>query len=76
MNAAQYDNWYVSPLGAACLAAEINLLRRGAADLKGKSLLDVRCGTGCFLLALGQETSRKVRIDRDAAMLDFARNHT
>ena len=76
MNAAQYDLWYESPLGAACLAAEINLLRRGAGDLKGKSLLDVGCGTGRFLLALGQEAARAVGLDHDAAMLDFARSHT
>ncbi|HEX8999905.1 MAG TPA: class I SAM-dependent methyltransferase, partial [Blastocatellia bacterium] len=52
------------------------LLRWGAGDLKGKTLLDVGCGTGRFLLALGQEASRAVGIDRDAAMLDFARSHT
>jgi SAM-dependent methyltransferase len=73
MNAAQYDSWYNTPLGAACLAAEVALLSRGAGDLRGKALLDVGCGTGRFLLSLGQEASRAVGIDRDAAMLDFAR---
>jgi ubiquinone/menaquinone biosynthesis C-methylase UbiE len=76
MNAAQYDSWYDTSLGAACLAAEIALLRRGTGDLKGTALLDVGCGTGRFLLALSQGAIRAVGIDRDAAMLDFARSHT
>jgi ubiquinone/menaquinone biosynthesis C-methylase UbiE len=76
MNAAQYDSWYDTPLGAACLAAEVALLRRGGGDLKGKVMLDVGCGTGRFLLALGQEAIRAVGIDRDVARLDFARSHT
>jgi len=33
MNAAEYDAWYDSRLGTACLQAEIALLRRGAGDL-------------------------------------------
>jgi ubiquinone/menaquinone biosynthesis C-methylase UbiE len=76
MNAAQYDAWYDTPLGAACLAAEITLLRRGAGDLKEKSLLDVGCGTGRFSLAPGQAAIQAVGIDRDFAMLSFARSHT
>lgn len=76
MNAEPYDSWYDMPLGAACLPAEAAILRRGAGDLKRKSLLDVGCGSGRFLLALGQQTIRAVGIDRDAAMLNFARSHT
>lgn len=75
MTAAQYDSWYESRLGAACLAAEITLLRRGAGELKGKTLLDVGCGTGRFLQALGQEAIRAVGVDRDFAMLSFAKSH-
>jgi len=73
MNAAEYDAWYDLRLGAACLESEIALLRRGAGDLKGKAVLEVGCGTGRFLLALGQEAVQAVGVDRDFAMLDFAR---
>jgi len=73
MNAAEYDAWYDSRLGAACLESEIALLRRGAGDLEGKAVLEVGCGTGRFLRALGQEAVQAVGVDRDFAMLDFAR---
>jgi hypothetical protein len=58
MGAAQYDSWYDSPLGAACLEAEVALLQRGAGDLIGKSVLEVGCGTGRFLQVFGREAVR------------------
>ncbi|MEW6208519.1 MAG: class I SAM-dependent methyltransferase [Acidobacteriota bacterium] len=73
MDAAEYDSWYDSPLGADCLESEIKLLRRGAGDLKGKAILEVGCGTGRFLLAIGQEAIWAAGIDRDLAALNFAR---
>ncbi len=76
MNAAEYDAWYDSRLGVACLESEIALLRRGAGDFKGKAVLEVGCGTGRFLLALGHEGGRAVGVDRDPAMLNFARRQT
>jgi ubiquinone/menaquinone biosynthesis C-methylase UbiE len=76
MNAAQYDPWYDTQLGAACLEAEIALLRRGTVDLKGKSILEVGCGTGRFLSAFASETIRAVGLDRNPEMLDFARRRT
>ena len=76
MNAAEYDAWYNSRLGAACLELEIALLHRGVGDLNGIAVLEVGCGTGRFLLALGREAARAVGVDRDPAMLDFARRQT
>jgi SAM-dependent methyltransferase len=76
MNPAQYDAWYDSPLGAACLESELALLRRRTGELTGKEILEVGCGTGRFLFALGHDAARAVGVDRDSAMLDFARKHT
>jgi SAM-dependent methyltransferase len=76
MVAARYDAWYDSPLGAACLQSELALLRRAAGVLAGKIVLEVGCGTGRFLLALGAELAHAVGVDRDTAMLELARHHT
>ncbi|MFI5397829.1 MAG: class I SAM-dependent methyltransferase [Candidatus Binatia bacterium] len=74
--AARYDAWYDSPLGAACLQSELALLRRAARALAGKIVLEVGCGSGRFLLALAAGTADAVGVDRDTAMLDLARRHT
>src|SRR3990172_2054956 len=76
MNVAEYDAWYDSLVGAACLESEVALLRRSAGGLQGKAVLEVGCGTGRFLRALGHEAARAVGVDRDPAMLDFARRQT
>lgn len=76
MNAARYDVWYDSPLGKACFAAETALLRQGAHATTGKAILEVGCGSGRFLQALGQDAARAVGIDRDASMLAVARRST
>lgn len=76
MDAATYDAWYDSPLGRACLVAEVALLRQGVRDWAGKTVLEVGCGSGRFLGALSQDATRAVGIDRDLAMLNFANHHT
>jgi len=76
VDAERYDAWYDSPLGAFCFAKELDLLRLGMGDLADRSVLEVGCGTGRFLLSLGKNTSKAIGVDRDEAMLDIARSHT
>jgi ubiquinone/menaquinone biosynthesis C-methylase UbiE len=76
VNAERYDAWYDSPLGAFCFAKELDLVRRAMGDLADRSVLEVGCGTGRFLLSLGKNASKSVGVDRDQAMLDIARRHT
>lgn len=59
MNPAQYDAWYDSPLGAACLESEIALPRRGAGELAAKDILEVGCGAA----QASAQSGRQSRVD-------------
>ena len=71
--ATDYDAWFDSPLGVACLTSETRLLASAGGELASKSVVEIGCGTGRFLFALTGAAGLAVGIDRDSAMLRVAR---
>ncbi len=73
--AEQYDAWYDIPLGAACLRAELDLLREAGAAAPGGVMLEIGCGTGRFLRELAEGARLAVGTDHDAQRLELARRN-
>jgi len=74
MNAAQYDAWYDSPLGRACLVSEGRLLMESMVFEGSERTLEVGCGTGRFLIDIVMKKQpRIVGVDRDISFLIFAK---
>lgn len=76
MTPADYDAWYDSPRGRWVGETEFRLIRRRLGLLPSETLLDVGCGSGWFTRRFAAENGWNVTgLDRDPAMLDFARAH-
>lgn len=75
MRPDDYDAWYRTPRGAWIGNIEYALLRRMLAPERGASILDVGCGTGYFSRRFANEGHALTGIDRDPAMVAFARAH-
>lgn len=74
--AQQYDAWYYTSRGAWIGEIEFRLLRELLRAERGKSLLDVGCGTGYFTRRfVGEADLQTVGLDRNAPWLNFARAH-
>jgi SAM-dependent methyltransferase len=70
-DAQLYDAWFESPWGRYAWAAESGLLRPRLADVDGRLVLDVGCGTGRSSALLRDLGARVVGIDPDPGMLDL-----
>ena len=75
MLAEDYDAWYRTPRGAWIGDLEYGLLRRMLAATPHSSVLDVGCGTGYFSRRFARDRHAVTGIDRDPAMVGFARGH-
>ena len=76
MTPADYDAWYDSPRGRWVGETEFRLIRRRLGLLPSETLLDVGCGSGWFTRRFAAENGWNVTgLDRDPAMLGFARAH-
>lgn len=75
-NAARYDRWFETPEGRFAFAAERRLLEAMVAGWprRGKTLLDVGCGTGLFLELLYHTGFDVTGVDRSEAMVAAARD--
>jgi SAM-dependent methyltransferase len=76
MRPEQYDAWYHTSRGAWIGDVEQRLLSAALAPSPGESLIDVGCGTGYFARRFARAGLAATGVDRDPAMLDFARTHT
>jgi SAM-dependent methyltransferase len=70
--AAQYDDWYQTPLGALTDALEQEAVSALAGEMDGRMALDASCGTGHYALALVRRGARVVAVDASASMLALA----
>lgn len=68
-----YDAWYETPRGAWAGAAEAEALLRLAEIGIGTHALDVGCGSGWFSRRFADAGARVTAVDRDPAMLAYAR---
>jgi SAM-dependent methyltransferase len=80
MTPADYDAWYDTPRGRWVGETEFRLVRRQLGPQPGETLLDVGCGSGWFTRRFAAEIARDkgwnvTGLDRDPAMLAFARAH-
>jgi SAM-dependent methyltransferase len=76
MTPADYDAWYDSPRGRWVGETEFRLIRRRLGLQPSETLHDVGCGSGWFTRRFAAENGWNVTgLDRDPAMLGFARAH-
>lgn len=71
-----YDAWYETPRGAWMGATEASALIEIGDLQQGTTLLDAGCGTGWFSRRFAQAGCAVTGIDRDGAMLAYAREHS
>lgn len=70
--AAEYDDWYQTPLGALADGLEQQAVFALAGEVTGRITLDASCGTGNYALALARRGARVTAVDASAAMLALA----
>jgi ubiquinone/menaquinone biosynthesis C-methylase UbiE len=70
--AASYDRWYETPLGAFADRVEREAVFGLLEPMPGERILDVGCGTGRYVLALADRGANPVGIEPSAGMLAFA----
>lgn len=70
--AAEYDEWYRTPVGRRVDAVEKAAVWRAARPLTGEVALDVGCGTGNYSLALAKRGLTVTGVDVSADMLSQA----
>lgn len=68
-----YHSWYESGEGKATGGEQREVMGIGLGDARGRSLLDIGCGTGFFTAWFGEIGFRAVGIDSSESMLQFAR---
>lgn len=71
--AETYDSWYTTPLGAYEDELEKALVLRHVADIRGKTVLDVGCGTGLYSIRLAEAGADVTAVDISAKMIEIAR---
>jgi ubiquinone/menaquinone biosynthesis C-methylase UbiE len=70
----EYDAWYVTARGAWMGETEAKSLIRLGEIGPGSTLLDAGCGTGWFSRRFAQAGGQVTGLDRDPAMLAYARS--
>ena len=75
-DAARYDRWYDTPLGAFVLAHELAAVQHLVTPQAGELVLEVGCGTGRFSLALAASGATVVGVDAFASAITYAAQHT
>jgi ubiquinone/menaquinone biosynthesis C-methylase UbiE len=70
--AETYDNWYMTPLGAYEDELENALVFRHVADVRGKTVLDVGCGTGLYSIRLSEAGADVTAVDISSKMIEIA----
>ncbi|MBM3190054.1 MAG: thiamine diphosphokinase, partial [Chloroflexi bacterium] len=71
--ARAYDDWYETPLGAAVVRLQKELVLRLAEPRAGERALDVGTGTGLYAVALAGQGLHVTGLDSSEAMLSVAR---
>ncbi|MBI5449866.1 MAG: class I SAM-dependent methyltransferase [Gammaproteobacteria bacterium] len=71
---AAYEAWYHTPRGRWIAECEFALLQRLLRPAAGASLLDVGCGSGHFSRRYAAAGLRVTGLDRDTALLAYARS--
>ena len=72
-HAADYDAWYATSRGAWLGGREVEALIRLGGIGSGTILLDVGCGSGWFTRRFGATGCAATGLDRDPAMIKYAR---
>ena len=69
-----YDSWYTTPLGAYIDELERTLVFRHLGVVRGKTALDVGCGTGLYSIRLAELGADVTAVDISPKMLEIARH--
>lgn len=70
--AAEYDAWFLTPLGSLCSKLEGEVIIRLAGVMPNDKVLDLGCGTGFFTLELARRGAEVDGVDNSADMLEVA----
>jgi len=70
--AAEYDDWYQTPLGALADELEQEAVFALAGEVAGRMALDASCGTGHYALALARRGAQVTAVDASVLMLALA----
>jgi ubiquinone/menaquinone biosynthesis C-methylase UbiE len=68
-----YDNWYMTPLGAYEDELENALVFKHVGVVRGKTVLDVGCGTGLYSIRLSEGGADVTAVDISSKMIEMAR---
>jgi len=68
-----YDNWYTTPLGAYEDELENTLVFKHLGAVRGKTVLDVGCGTGLYSIRLSENGADVTAVDISSKMIEIAR---
>jgi len=68
-----YDSWYTTPLGAYEDELENALVFRHVGGVRGKTVLDVGCGTGLYSIRLSESGADVTAVDISLKMIEIAR---
>src|SRR5664280_852198 len=68
-----YDSWYTTPLGAYEDELENTLVFKHLGGVRGKTVLDVGCGTGLYSIRLSEGGADVTAVDISSKMIEIAR---
>jgi ubiquinone/menaquinone biosynthesis C-methylase UbiE len=68
-----YDGWYMTPLGAYTDELENGLVFKYVGVVRGKTVLDVGCGTGLYSIRLSEAGGDVTAVDISSKMIEIAR---
>jgi len=68
-----YDSWYMTPLGAYEDELESALVFKHAGVVRGKTVLDVGCGTGLYSIRFSEAGADVTAVDISSRMIEIAR---